>query len=156
MQTVYKKAIKCHGHKKEKGRQALVLHHQYPYHCFCYLVFPHRKHRDYSRIPYYIVCVLHLLVPVILSDISGHLRHCLRAPPLLHSYSLPVMFYSMLRLPPPASNINVLIFTFLVLIISFPIPILTRRTYLLRDQQARGGNSVTGYTWTCSEHVPIL
>ena len=83
MQDVHKKAIKkCHSHRKEKGRQALVLlHHEYPYHCFCYLVFPHRKHRDYSRILYYIVCVLYLLVQVILSAISGHLRHCL----LLHS-----------------------------------------------------------------------
>ena len=33
MQTVYKEAIKkCHGHRKEKGRQALVLLHYYPYH----------------------------------------------------------------------------------------------------------------------------
>ena len=82
---VQKAIKKCHGHRKEKRRQALVFLflYQYPYYYFCLLVFLHREHCNYSRILYYTVCILHLLVPVMLPDISGHLRLCFCALPLL-------------------------------------------------------------------------
>ena len=56
MQAVYKKASRDVTVRIEKGKTGFSSSPlPYPYYHFCYLVFPHRKHCDYSRILHYIL-----------------------------------------------------------------------------------------------------